>query len=151
MIGASSPGRGWEFFSSPPRPDWIWGPPSPLSNEYQGLFSLGVKRPGREADHLLPYSADVKNAWYHTSAPQYAFMAWCLFKCRDNFTFTCASFKKILRDNSVIQHWATGWTTGIRSPARATMDFSFRHRVQTGSGTHQSLLHNEYQRFFPRG
>jgi hypothetical protein len=29
---------GWEFFSSPPRPERLWGPPSLLSNRYQGLF-----------------------------------------------------------------------------------------------------------------
>jgi hypothetical protein len=29
---------GWEFFSSPPRPERHWGPPSLLSNGYQGLF-----------------------------------------------------------------------------------------------------------------
>jgi hypothetical protein len=28
--------RGWEFFSSPPLPDRLWGPPSLLSNGYQG-------------------------------------------------------------------------------------------------------------------
>jgi hypothetical protein len=31
MIAGSSPGRSWEFFSSPPRPDRIWGPLSLLS------------------------------------------------------------------------------------------------------------------------
>jgi hypothetical protein len=41
MIGGSSPGSGWEFFSSPPRPDRLWGPPSLLPNGYQGLFSGG--------------------------------------------------------------------------------------------------------------
>jgi hypothetical protein len=30
-----------EFFSSPPLPDWPWGPLSLLSNEYQGLFQWG--------------------------------------------------------------------------------------------------------------
>jgi hypothetical protein len=40
--------------------------------------SLGVKRPGREADHSSPSSAKVKNEWSYTSTPQYAFMAWCL-------------------------------------------------------------------------
>jgi hypothetical protein len=56
----SIPGGCWEFFSSPPRPEWLWGPPSLLSNGYQGLLSLGVKRPGREADHSPPSSAEVK-------------------------------------------------------------------------------------------
>jgi hypothetical protein len=37
------------FFSSPPRPDRAWGPPSFLFIGYRGLFLRGVKRPGREA------------------------------------------------------------------------------------------------------
>jgi hypothetical protein len=49
----------WEFFSSPPRPDRLWGPPSLLSSEYQGSFA-GVKLPEREGDHSLPSSAEVK-------------------------------------------------------------------------------------------
>jgi hypothetical protein len=36
---------------------------------------LGVKRPGREADHSPPTSADVKNMWIYTTAAPYAFMA----------------------------------------------------------------------------
>jgi hypothetical protein len=51
-------------------------------------LSLGVKRLGREADHSPPSTAEVKNAWNYTSTPQYVFMVWCLFKHRDNFTFT---------------------------------------------------------------
>jgi hypothetical protein len=35
--------------------------------------------------HLVPRW---KNAWSYTSTPQYVFMAWCLVKHRDNFTFT---------------------------------------------------------------
>jgi hypothetical protein len=31
--------------------------------------SLQVKRPGREADHSPPSSAEVKNAWSYTSNP----------------------------------------------------------------------------------
>jgi hypothetical protein len=48
--------------------------------------SLGVKWPGREADHTPPSSAEVKNAWRYTYTPQYIFMAWCLVKHMDNFT-----------------------------------------------------------------
>jgi hypothetical protein len=32
-------------------------------------FFLGVKRPGREADHSRPSSAEVKNTWIYTSTP----------------------------------------------------------------------------------
>jgi hypothetical protein len=34
-----------------------------------GSFPGGVKRPGREADHSPPSSAEVKNAWSYTSTP----------------------------------------------------------------------------------
>jgi len=50
-------------------------------------FSLGVNRPGRKADHSLPSSAAVKEWVSYNSIPQCAFMAWCLVKHRDNFTF----------------------------------------------------------------
>jgi hypothetical protein len=59
MIGGSSAGRGWESFSSPPCPEGLWGPPSLLS---KGILSLGVKRPGREADHSSPSSAEAKES-----------------------------------------------------------------------------------------
>jgi len=41
MTGGSKSGRSWEFFYSPPHPDWLWGPPSFLSNGCQGLFPWG--------------------------------------------------------------------------------------------------------------
>jgi hypothetical protein len=64
------------------------GPTQPPIQWVQGAFYLGVKRPGHEADHSLPSSAEVKNAWSCTSTPQYVFMAWCLVNHRNNFTFT---------------------------------------------------------------
>jgi hypothetical protein len=33
----------------------------------RGALSLGIKQPGREADHSLPSSVEVKNAWSYTS------------------------------------------------------------------------------------
>jgi hypothetical protein len=56
---SSIPRRGKRFFSSPQRPD---RPTQPVSNEYRRHFSLWVKRPGRETDHLPPSSAKVKNS-----------------------------------------------------------------------------------------
>jgi hypothetical protein len=56
---------------SPPRPD------QPPVQQVSGPLFLGVKRPGREADHSPPPSAEVKNAWSYTSTSLYAFMALC--------------------------------------------------------------------------
>jgi hypothetical protein len=53
------------------KPDF-WGPPSFLSNGYQGVCPR-VKRSRREAEHLPPSSAEVKNAWSFTSTPQHVF------------------------------------------------------------------------------
>jgi hypothetical protein len=68
MIGGSSPGRGWEFFSLPPRPDRLWGHPDTYPIGTKGSF-MGVKRAEREADHSPPPSAQVKNGWSYISAP----------------------------------------------------------------------------------
>jgi hypothetical protein len=72
-------GLGIFFFTTASRT--ALGPTQP------GALLLGVKRPGREADHSSPSSAGVKNEWSYTSTPQYVFMAWQLVKHRDNFTF----------------------------------------------------------------
>jgi hypothetical protein len=34
-----------------------------------GDLSLGVKRPGSEADHSPPFGSEVKNTWSYTPAP----------------------------------------------------------------------------------
>jgi hypothetical protein len=38
-------------------------------------LSLGVKRPGREANHSPPASAEVKKMWMYGSTPPYIYMA----------------------------------------------------------------------------
>jgi hypothetical protein len=44
------------------------GPTQPPMQWVPGALSLGVKRPGREADHSTPSSAEV-NEWGYTSTP----------------------------------------------------------------------------------
>jgi hypothetical protein len=53
-----------------------------------GYFSPGVKRPGREADHSLPSSVEVNNAWNYTTTPPHVFNSWYFVKHRDSCTFT---------------------------------------------------------------
>jgi hypothetical protein len=50
----------------------------------------GTERPGREAEHSPPSSAEVSNAWSYTSTPQYALLAQVSVKekHRHDFTFT---------------------------------------------------------------
>jgi hypothetical protein len=43
------------------------GPTQPLIQWVPRALSLGVKRPGREADHSPPTSDKVKYAWSYTS------------------------------------------------------------------------------------
>jgi hypothetical protein len=79
--------RGKICFCTPQRPDRVWGSPSHLSNGYHGLFSPGVKRPGREAAHSPPSRAEVRNGG---AIPPLPYMSsWhsaSLIKHRDNYT-----------------------------------------------------------------
>jgi hypothetical protein len=45
------------------------GPTPPPIQRVIGAASLGVERPGHEADHSPPSSAEVKSAWIYTSTP----------------------------------------------------------------------------------
>jgi hypothetical protein len=64
---------GVTIFTSPRRPDQLWGPPQPPIQWVLGALSPGVKWPGREADHSPPTSAEVKKMWIYTSTLPYAF------------------------------------------------------------------------------
>jgi hypothetical protein len=68
-IWVSNPGRSKRYFSFPKCPDWLWDPPSPQFGGYQGNFMV-IKRPGRDTEHLLPSTTEVKNGWSCT------FMVW---------------------------------------------------------------------------
>jgi hypothetical protein len=87
------------------RPDRLWGPPNLLYDEYRGLF-LGVKRPGREADHSPRTSAEVKKMWIYTSTPPYVFMAQCLISYAQGelfltleLNYTSRSYNSLVRDS----------------------------------------------------
>jgi hypothetical protein len=67
-VWGSNPVTGKRFSSSPNRPDRFWDPPGLLLNGYRISFRE-EKRPGRELNHIPPFSADVKNEWKHTSTP----------------------------------------------------------------------------------
>jgi len=76
----SIPSSRRDVFSSPPRPDRLWG----------ASVTAGVKWLGREADHSPPSSAEVKNVRSYTSTPQYVFMVWYVEaymapECRQDF------------------------------------------------------------------
>jgi hypothetical protein len=64
---------GPRMFSKSSRP--ALGSTQPPIQWVPGVFSSGVKRPGCEADHSLPASAEVKKMWIYTSTTSYAFMA----------------------------------------------------------------------------
>jgi hypothetical protein len=77
--------RGWEFFSLPPRQEWLWGPPSLISNGYQRLFPWGQNGRGVNLTTHLHLVLRSKNEWSCASTPQYAFMAWCSVKSQGQF------------------------------------------------------------------
>jgi hypothetical protein len=67
----SIPGRGKRFFSSAQRLGrlWCW---------VKGALSLELKQQGREAEHLFPSTAEVKNGGTIPPHPPYGFMEYCL-------------------------------------------------------------------------
>jgi len=58
-----------------------------------------------------PSSAEVKNMWSSNSTPLYVFMAWCVIKHRDNFTFTFTVFfahlfYMVIRKAKWLEYWS---------------------------------------------
>jgi hypothetical protein len=50
------------------------GPTQPPIQWVPAVFSPGTKRPGREAEHSPPTTAEDKKTWIYTYTPQYVFM-----------------------------------------------------------------------------
>jgi hypothetical protein len=111
----------------------------PMSTEDS---STGVKRPGHEADHSPPSSAEVNNAWSYIFTPRYVFIAWYLFKNRDNFTFT-SSFSQILGQNFKQTPTNSSHTTSLR--LRGSI-LAGSHYVKTGSGACQTSYSSNFSR-----
>jgi hypothetical protein len=65
------------------------GPSQSSIQSLPAALSSGIKRPGREADHSPPSSAEVKNDGAIPPLPHMSSMAQCLVKQRDRFTFYC--------------------------------------------------------------
>jgi hypothetical protein len=68
-----SPGGGKNILFYPSSRPSLGFTKSPVQWVPGALFP-GLKRPGREADHSPPTSAEVKNMWIYTSIPSHAFM-----------------------------------------------------------------------------
>jgi hypothetical protein len=96
MIDGSSPGKGWEFFSSPQCRDRLWRPPSFLPNRYQGALSLGGR--GGRGIHLVPRSR--MHGVIHP-LPQYVSMVWCSVKAQGRLYFYNERGTKYLKTSQV--------------------------------------------------
>jgi hypothetical protein len=73
-------GRDFFLFATAFKP--TLGPTQPPIQWVPVALTQSVKRPGREADHSPPSSAEVKNAWSDISTPPYDVTTWCLVKPR---------------------------------------------------------------------
>jgi len=56
------------------------------------VFYPGVKRRGREADHLSPSGAEVTITWSYSFTPPYISIAWCRVTNRGSFINFSAVF-----------------------------------------------------------
>jgi len=77
-----------------------------------GVLTPGVKRPGREADHSPPSTAEVKPEWSYTSTPQYIFMSCCLIKQLSNGYVLKASY--LIKHGNNFTYLLTYLLTGIK-------------------------------------
>jgi hypothetical protein len=115
------------LFTTASRP--ALGPTEPPIQWVPGALSPGVKRPWHEADHSPLSSAEVKECVELHFHLRTRFMAWCLVKQRDNFTFTLLDGGEwsVTRPGRFIPgeggagtHWIWGWLGPRASPEAVT-------------------------------
>jgi hypothetical protein len=104
-------------------------------------LSLGIKRPGREADHSPPCSAEVRMRGAIFPLPQYVYMAWCLLKHRGNFMlshfcfWTFCRFRQqivlsilfkslVFNQISIFRHWILSFNKNNKCEADHSSPFS---------------------------
>jgi len=70
------------IFSSPLHPDMLWGPPSIVSNRYEGLFSQSKAFQGVKFIIRLNIVPKVENDWRFIFTQTYTVNTWSLLKYR---------------------------------------------------------------------
>jgi hypothetical protein len=88
MIRDSSPGRGWEIFLSPPRPDRLWSPPT--------CYSLGTRDSFPEGKVAGAWTWPLTSIWcrgqecveLYFRSPRKPSRCGAQLKDMDNFNFT---------------------------------------------------------------
>jgi hypothetical protein len=78
------------------------GPTQPPIQWVPEALSLGVKRPGIEADHSPPSSAEVKNEWSYTSTPPIRLHGVVLSQAQEQI-YLCLYFYTLLNEHSYIK------------------------------------------------
>jgi hypothetical protein len=101
----SIPSRSKLFFSTPQRPDRLWGPDNFLFNVYSGVFPRQQSDPVSEADHHihLALRSWMVKLYLHSPIHHHA-VVFLLIKHKENFTFNLEIYIAILKLQDVQPH-----------------------------------------------